>query len=366
MNVTGIVLAAGFGTRLRPSTEFCPKPLIPVAGVEPLFHALFQFRELGIQDVVINTHYLPHKIEAALERWKGLLPELRLHVSYEPEILGTGGAIQQIIQDFPKLFEGKGLMLINGDTFARIDLQKLTANDEQSSFAFSRVKEHLEKYNLLWVGSDLSWQGIGQKSPEKDSSAVHFLGVHYLCAKDVKFVKDSLPTKSEVVDLFNAVYRPLADHQVKVRGVEVISEISDYGDHCYWFDMTNQEYLLEAQHFLLGSTGPGPDWQNILKARFPNIREFQKGVWIDAALSDGLKLIGPSVYVDNSKSTFKRAFPGLELGPYASLICEEIGLCLDSFKGGRVSVKNSVLFLTDKSKVNDRTPSLIEDEVRVW
>lgn len=370
MNVTGIVLAAGFGTRLRPSTQFCPKPLIPVAGVEPLFHALYQFRELGIKDVVVNAHYLPEKVEAALERWKPLLPELNLHLSVEKEILGTGGAIQKILKDFPQLFENKGLMLINGDTFARLDMralaQSLGAEKGESHFAYSEAEEHLAKYKLLWIGDDKSWHGIGQAPPRESSKAVHFLGVHGLSISDVKYIKSKIPAEVKAVDLFNGIYRPLTDRGSVISGIPVLKALSDYADHCYWFDMTNQEFLLEAQHFLLGESGPGRDWQSILKARFPNIKEFSQGVWVDASVSEGVKLISPSVYVDNAKSAFKRSFPGLELGPHASLICEEIGLSLDDVQGKKVAVRNSVLFLTDITKTKDGAPELIQDEVKVW
>ncbi len=366
MNVTGVVLAAGFGTRLRPSTEFCPKPLIPVAGVEPLFHALNQLSEIGVKDVVINAHYLPEKINAALVRWKKLLPNLRMHLSVEKEILGTGGAIQKILKDFPKLFENKGLMLLNGDTFARIPSTRLFNKKDSSTFAYSSAPEHLQKYKPLWMGRDSSWHGIGPKAPKTDSKPVHFLGVHFLCAKDVAWLSKNLPSQVEFVDLFNGIYRPLCTQGAIIEGVEMLASMAEYSDSLYWFDMTNGQYLLEAQHFLLGDSGPGSDWQKFLKSRFPNIKETAKGVWVDATFSDGLKFISPSIFVDSNQGTFKKVFPGVELGPHASLICEGICLSFDKTGNKKVLVKNSVLFLTENDREKTQTPELIQDEVRVW
>ena len=86
-NVTGVVLAAGFGTRLRPSTEICPKPLIPVAGVEPLFFALKKLKSLGVKNVIVNAHYLPNKIQDALRDWAPLFTGMNLRLSIENPII---------------------------------------------------------------------------------------------------------------------------------------------------------------------------------------------------------------------------------------------------------------------------------------
>src|SRR4051794_13187528 len=54
-----MVLAAGFGLRMRPLTEHMPKPLVPVAGRPLLDHALDKLSEAGVTDAVVNVHYLP-------------------------------------------------------------------------------------------------------------------------------------------------------------------------------------------------------------------------------------------------------------------------------------------------------------------
>lgn len=368
MNVTGIVLAAGFGTRLRPSTEYCPKPLIPVAGIEPLFHAIYQLQELGIKNVVVNAHYLPEKIEHALMGWESLFPGMKLHLCVEDEILGTGGAIQNILKKFPKLFEGKALMLLNGDTLARIPIGKFLENPTQSSFAYSENAEHMEKYKPLWMGEDKTWLGIGPTPPTKESKPVHFLGVHIISSNDLVKVVEALPEIVEYSDLFNGIYRPLVNEGSNIFGICMLGPEDVYSDFCYWFDMTNREFLLEAQKFLLGTNGPAPDWQGILKTRFPGIKEVSSGVWADFLQVENVKFVAPSICVDNSRGTLKNTFKDMELGPHACLICEEIcDEVSDSLRASspkHVSVKNSVLFLTDKLK--EQPPTDVLDEVRVW
>lgn len=88
-----MVLAAGLGTRLRPVTETCPKPLLEVAGKALLDHALDRLAEAGVENAVVNTHHLADRIERHLAG--RTRPRIRL--SHEPEILDTGGGIAQAL-----------------------------------------------------------------------------------------------------------------------------------------------------------------------------------------------------------------------------------------------------------------------------
>lgn len=105
-----VILAAGLGTRLRPLTCATPKPLLPVWGVPMLDRIVGMLREWGVDDILVNCHYLHEQVEAwAAERGKE--EGLGLRTSYEPEILGTGGVLNPIrdwIGDEP-------FYLVNGD-----------------------------------------------------------------------------------------------------------------------------------------------------------------------------------------------------------------------------------------------------------
>ena len=86
-----IVLAAGFGTRLLPLTLSRPKPLMPVWGKPVLRHVLELLRDWGVSDVLINLH---HGAGAILDHVRlNPISGLRCSFSFEPEILGTGGAL---------------------------------------------------------------------------------------------------------------------------------------------------------------------------------------------------------------------------------------------------------------------------------
>jgi NDP-sugar pyrophosphorylase family protein/aminoglycoside/choline kinase family phosphotransferase len=86
-----LVLAAGFGTRLQPLTLCQPKPLMPVWGTPVLRHVLGLLRDWGVREVLINLHHGAGPILNHLRQ--NPMPGLRCSFSFEPDILGTGGAV---------------------------------------------------------------------------------------------------------------------------------------------------------------------------------------------------------------------------------------------------------------------------------
>lgn len=88
-----MVLAAGLGLRMRPLTQTTPKPLLEVGGETMLDHALDRLEDAGVSDVVVNTHWLPEKIETHLEGRK----HPRIAISREDKLLETGGGVTKAL-----------------------------------------------------------------------------------------------------------------------------------------------------------------------------------------------------------------------------------------------------------------------------
>ena len=86
-----MVLAAGLGTRLRPPTETIPKCLVPLAGRPLLDWTLRWLKDFGITECMINLHYYPEKVRELVG--DGSQYGLKVRYSYEPELLGTAGAV---------------------------------------------------------------------------------------------------------------------------------------------------------------------------------------------------------------------------------------------------------------------------------
>lgn len=90
------VLAAGKGERMRPLTDNCPKPLLVIDGKTMLDRVLDDLVEAGVEDVVVNTHYLGQMIIDHLKNRK----HPRITISTEPELLDTGGGVKKMLPYF--------------------------------------------------------------------------------------------------------------------------------------------------------------------------------------------------------------------------------------------------------------------------
>jgi mannose-1-phosphate guanylyltransferase len=110
-----VLLAAGKGTRLRPLTNSVPKCLVPIRG-KPLlgywFDLLFQ---AGLEQVLVNTHYLPDQVRGFVSssRWRE-----RIELAHESDLLGTAGTILSN-KDF---FQNSPFLVAHADNLARFDV----------------------------------------------------------------------------------------------------------------------------------------------------------------------------------------------------------------------------------------------------
>ena len=103
-----LVLAAGYGKRLRPLTDVTPKPLLPVWG-EPMLERVIKMLEgWGVEEIAVNAHHLSDQIVAYCNQRKG---RAKLRVSVEKDILGTGGALVPLRE----FFGNEPFWRVNGD-----------------------------------------------------------------------------------------------------------------------------------------------------------------------------------------------------------------------------------------------------------
>lgn len=105
-----MILAAGLGKRMRPITTTTPKPLVRVGGRALIDHAIDRFQQAGIDDIVVNVHYLPDLVETHLQRRKSP----RIQVSDERGgLLETGGGVKKALP----LLAGEPFFIGNSDSF---------------------------------------------------------------------------------------------------------------------------------------------------------------------------------------------------------------------------------------------------------
>ena len=112
-----ILLAAGYGTRLRPLTNTIPKCLVPIKGKPLLEIWLERLTQAGFGPFLINTHYLANKVENFIlnSSYRG-----QVKLVYEPKLLGTAGTLIKNLE----FFQGQDGMLIHADNYCLADLKK--------------------------------------------------------------------------------------------------------------------------------------------------------------------------------------------------------------------------------------------------
>ncbi len=134
--LTAVIMAGGFGTRLRPMTNDLPKPMLPV-GDKPLLELIIgQLRGAGIRQVTITTHYKGEIIADHFGDGRNFGVDIKYIQEGHP--LGTAGAIHLVeTTDDP-------ILLLNGDVLTRVDFRAMLDfhRDHQADLTVA-VKEHV-------------------------------------------------------------------------------------------------------------------------------------------------------------------------------------------------------------------------------
>lgn len=120
--IKALLLAAGFGTRLRPLTLTTPKCLVKVNDIPLLVYWIQKLENLGCEELLINTHYLSEKVDAFLSEYKS--HKMKIRTSYEKDILGTAGTLLKNLN----FFDGSTGLLIHADNFTNDDLKEFLKN----------------------------------------------------------------------------------------------------------------------------------------------------------------------------------------------------------------------------------------------
>ena len=149
-----LVLAGGFGTRLRSLVSDVPKPLAPVAGQPFIVHLIEHWVEQGVNDFIFLLHYEAEKIEGMLDELKcrDEFAEVTFRVVIESTPLGTGGAILNAIN---LLGITGGFLVANADTWLGSGVEKLLAI-ESAAIAAIHVSNSQRYGSLKFEGKKIS------------------------------------------------------------------------------------------------------------------------------------------------------------------------------------------------------------------
>lgn len=202
-----MVLCAGLGTRLRPLTEWCPKPLVPIGDRPAVAHVAERLASFPRR--VMNVHHRPE----ALERWAA---ERDIAVSHEIDLLGTAGGLERA-----GALLGEGDVLVwNGDILCELDVDAfVSAHDADATLAV--VARPLGAGN---VGMDDAGRIVRLRKERfgEETRSADFIGIHVVGAP----LRALLPQKGCLV---GDVYLPALARGVALRAHVVDVPFSDVG-----------------------------------------------------------------------------------------------------------------------------------------
>lgn len=320
------VLCAGLGTRLRPLTDELPKPAVPLLGRSLIHWTLAHLAPQGVDGVVINTHHLPDRMEAAARDAAQAL-KLPFAVSHEPVIQGTGGALRDARSLLPT---DEPFVMWNGDILAEVDLADARRAHVASGALATMVLRPMppgEKYGAVEIDGYRNVRRIAGKGPGGDGlTSWHFSGIHII---DPALIDSIAPTGEVCIN--KDVYLSVIAAGGRIHG--------HLAPHGYWSDLgTPARYLATQAELLHGALDLN---------RFPSINPLwppsRSGTWLNfgAKVDKGVAVI-PPVWI-GPKGVVEK---GARLGPNAAIngIVRAGAEVMDSaVLGGEVTAGESLL-----------------------
>lgn len=167
------ILAAGFGTRMRPLTDNMPKPMVEVAGRSLIWRSMDKLRAAGVCEVVVNLHYLADVLEAHLKAYMVEYPEMVIYFSFEPKILETGGGVKNALH----YFKDDPFYVIAGDALwsdgAASALERLARHWDTEAMDIITLMQPVDQMHLTSGVGDYDLLENGLVCRSMDKSGVH-------------------------------------------------------------------------------------------------------------------------------------------------------------------------------------------------
>lgn len=221
------LLAAGYGTRLRPLTDTVPKCLVPICEKPLLSHWFDLLLRHGVSDVYVNTHYLREKVSDFIAKYNSENTGLTAHEMYEPTLLGSGGTVlsgREFVGD-------EDFLICYADNLTNIDLTDLYHRHKENgcvlTAALFRAKNP-KACGIATLEDGIITEFI--EKPENPKSDLANGGI-YVTGKEIF---DYMPEK-DVIDFGKDVLPLLCG---KMAGVEI---------NCYMKDIGTPENYKKAQ-----------------------------------------------------------------------------------------------------------------------
>jgi D-glycero-alpha-D-manno-heptose 1-phosphate guanylyltransferase len=134
-----IILAGGLGTRLHEVVSDVPKTMAPVNGKPFLHYLLSWLKRYPVEKIILSVGY---KSESVLKYFGNSFLNIPVEYVVEEKLLGTGGAVKYAL----KRAEGDNILVLNGDTYFPIDLNRFFAFHSDNNYQFSVALKRMKNF----------------------------------------------------------------------------------------------------------------------------------------------------------------------------------------------------------------------------
>jgi NDP-sugar pyrophosphorylase family protein len=205
-----VVLAAGRGTRLAPLTDSVPKILAPLGDQPLLAHQLRYLRSSGVTEVAVNVSHHADQLRSFLD---GAGADLVRVVSYEPEPLGTAGALLCL-----RAFLTEPFLVLYGDVVTDASLGDLMERHRRANgiatLAYYESSE-TEAKGVLWLGADGRVERFVEKPQAVEGRVAVSAGIYALAPRILDFITPERPDfGSDVWPAIIAAGEPVYGHRI--------------------------------------------------------------------------------------------------------------------------------------------------------
>lgn len=215
-----IILAGGFGKRLKPLTEHTPKPLLDVAGVPILIRQIYWLKKHGITDIIISIGYKSEEFKKYVDHIK----DVNIVFVTEENPLGTAGAIKNC----EKYLDNEHFIVLNGDILTDLDLSKMINIKSHCLIASVKVVDPTS-YGTLKI-NDSKVVSFYEKIKNPSSDWIN-AGV-YILSPDIL----QLISKYKYSMLENHIFPKMATNNL----------LHVYKHHGYWIDIGTLDKYYQA------------------------------------------------------------------------------------------------------------------------
>lgn len=219
-----MIMAAGVGSRLDPLTQDVPKPLVPIANRHVMDILFEKLLEIGVKDVVANTHY---KAEQIIERYKN--NELGINFSHihEETLSGTAGGVKKCQFFFN---EGEDFLVLSADGLSNADLKAgIKAHKQSGAIVTMGIKkiaiEEIPNFGVVVVDNEGFVKEFQEKPSIKDAKSDYInTGIYIFNYK----IFDYIPAGT-FYDFAKNVFPDLLSKDIKINTFIVNEYWSDIG-----------------------------------------------------------------------------------------------------------------------------------------